>query len=137
MKLKKILKSAIRNRTTVIEAVQKKAAKIAKKTGISPELAEGKVWARRGGEAQAAYESVPAGKPKRAEPKMMKITSAESELDERARKRMKRTGETYAKACSAELMADANLYTEYEKELAAGSTYDVPAPAVQYSDPFV
>ena len=75
-----------------------------------------------------------AEKPRKPQPRTAQITSAEAELDSRARQRMKKTGESYAKACSAELMADPTLYQKYEAELAAGKVYTAPAP-VEFSDP--
>jgi hypothetical protein len=136
MSLKRILKSAVRDRASITEAVIAKAQKVAAKKGISRELAEAKIWKRRGGEAQESYESAPAGKPKRPEQKMMKVTSAEADLDERARKRMKKNaGMSYAKAVTEELMADPDLYNRYEAELRSGSSvYEVPASSAQYLD---
>jgi len=118
-KLEKVLKSATRNRETISAAVIEKAEKIAAREGISREVAEARVWKKRP-DAFAAYEAAAKGEPRKPQPRTAQITSAEAELDSRARQRMKKTGESYAKACSAELMADPTLYQKYEAELAAG-----------------
>ena len=128
MKLKQILKSATRTREAIAAAVVRKAEKVAKREGVSPEIAQAQVW-RDHPEAALAYENAPKGPPKRAERKTFQATHAEAELDSRARRRMKRTpGLSYAKACAEELTADPALYERYEKELAAGATYLVPEP---------
>jgi hypothetical protein len=125
--LKKILKGEVAtSRRGLEEAVLAKAEKIAKRNGISRDEAERQVWAEDG--VTEAYEQLPVGRPQARERPIVKATAAEGVLDERARKRMKRTGCTYAKACSDEVMADPSLYQRYEKEIAAGMTYDVPQP---------
>lgn len=55
-------------------------------------------------------------------------TEAEAVLDDRARKRMKREGCSYPAAVEKELQVDPSLYAQYEKELAAGQTYNTPEP---------
>ena len=126
-KLRKILKGEIAvSRATISAAVVKKAEKIAKKTGISREAAEGEIWSRPG--VQQAYEDTPKPKqPKRAESRIFKATAAEAELDRRARKRMTKEKCTYAKAVESELASDPSLYNQYERELNSGATpYDMP-----------
>jgi hypothetical protein len=129
---KKILKNATRNRETVVSAVIAKAEKIAAKRGISLEAAEAQVWKKRP-DAQASYEAARQAPAKPVE-RVASVTKAEAELDSRARTIMKRDGSTYALACRKVLEDDPGLYKQYEAELAAGSTYSVPAPA-EYFDP--
>lgn len=133
MAFKKIIKSAT-SRDQVVEAVQKRAQRIAKRKGISAEEAEGKVWRKRP-EVQQAYEDAGTGSPKRAQPKMFQVTKAEQELDRRARKRMTKTGESYPAAVASALSEDPGLYDSYEKELAAGATYLVPQPDLLTTQP--
>jgi len=119
-----ILKSAT-TREQVVAAVEAKAAKIAKRDGITIEKAEAEVW-EKNPEAVEAYEQAAKTAPKQ-EPRMTRVTEAEAELDKRARKLVKRNpGMTYAKAVDNCLQEDPALYTRYEKELAAGVTYLVP-----------
>jgi len=130
--LQKVLKSAP-SRDAICEVIKKRAEKRAKKTGVPVEQAEAAEWQKHP-EALQAYTSAPKSEPRKPQPRTAQITSAEAELDSRARQRMKKTGESYAKACSAELMADPTLYQKYEAELAAGKVYTAPAP-VEFSDP--
>jgi hypothetical protein len=126
-KLRKILKGeTVASRSLIEGAVIAKATKIAKRKNISPEAAEAEVWSQPG--VTEAYEAVPKPRqPQRAEPKMFQSTKAEAELDRRARLRMKRDNKyTYAKAVESELAEDPGLYDQYEKELAAGTTYLAP-----------
>jgi hypothetical protein len=103
-KLKEILKSDNPARAQICGAVRRKAAKVAKKKGISIEKAESLVW-RKNPEAMVAYDAAPAPVFKRA-PRFALVTKAETTLDARTRKRMKRTGESYPAALRAELEAD-------------------------------
>jgi hypothetical protein len=127
-KLKTILKSAVSEssaaftRDDLYAAVEKKARKIALKKGCSVELAEGRLW-------ESIYKTSGVMDPPevRREPKMMRVTKAEAELDKRGRKLMKSNpGLGYAQACSKALEQDPALYSAYEKELASGATYLVP-----------
>src|SRR5690348_4899256 len=102
MGLNRVLKSAA-NRDEIVDAVVKKAQKIAKRKGITLEKAEAEIWAQ--GDATAAYERAAPSPPPTSAATLMKNPS--DVLDERARKRMKRNpGMTYAKACDEELMED-------------------------------
>jgi len=130
MGFKQILKSA-KTRAEIVAAVEQKAVKIAKREGISGDAALVKAWGEHP-EAREAYEAAPKPVAKKAEPRMFRATPAEAELDKRARKRMRATGKSYAKAASEELEADPSLYDRYQKELAAGATYECPEP--QYMD---
>ena len=90
------------SREQVIAAVEGQAQRIAKRDGVSVEAATVKAWTL---DAVERYESLPLDVIKRRERKMFKSTRAEAMLDDRARKRMKKTGCGYAKACSEELEA--------------------------------
>ena len=57
---------------------------------------------------------------------MFKATAAEVELDSRARKRMRKTGQSYPQDCNSELEADPSLYDKYLMQAASGTTYDAP-----------
>ena len=127
-KLKTILKSsasqssAAFTRDDLYQAVEKKARKVALKKGCSPELAESRIW-----EEIYAKSTVMDPPELRREPKMMRVTKAEAELDKRGRKLMKSNpGLGYAQACSKALEQDSSLYTKYTQELASGTTYLVP-----------
>jgi len=131
-KFKQVLKSAT-TRDQIVAAVVKKAAKITKRKGIAPDLAEAKTWAKDG--AREAYESAPLPKAPVRERKFFEATPSEAELDRRARKRMKKTGVSYPKACSEELTADPSLYENYQRELAAGNTFSAPEPEYLSTQP--
>jgi len=128
-KLKTILKSSavesspVFTRDDLYQAVEKKARKVALKKNISPELAESRIW-------ESIYKTSSLMDPPelRREPKMMRVTKAEAELDKRGRALMKSNpGLGYAQACSAALQADPALYTKYTKEISTpGATYLVP-----------
>ena len=125
-KVSKKFSAVVKSATTqaeITEAVIQKAGKIARKEGISHELAEAKAWARPG--VLEAYEGARPGAVKSPR-RMAKVTAAEAELDLRARKKMRKTGCTYSKAIADSLEEDPSLYQRYEKEVAAGATYDVP-----------
>jgi hypothetical protein len=133
MGFQQILKSAT-TRDQIVAAVERKATKIAKRDRVSLDAARVKAWTEHP-EAFAAYEAAPLDVVKR-ERKTFEETKAEAELDMRARKRMKRTGSSYAKAVSEELEADPSLYVKYEREMAAGARFVVPEPP-EYSEPAV
>jgi len=129
-KFQKVLKSAT-TRDAIVAAVEQKAQKIAKRDSIGEDAALAKVWQEHP-EAHEAYEAAPKGDLRKREPNMMQATAAEAELDRRARKRMaKDKTMTYAKALSSELDADPGLYTQYQNEAAAGTTFLVPEPNTQ------
>jgi hypothetical protein len=127
MGFKEILKSAISTRDEIVAAVEEKARRIAKRDGISDDAALVKAW-REHPEAQAAYEAAPVAVAKKTARRMFRATAAEAELDKRARKRMRKTGQSYPQAVSSELNEDPGLYDKYQKELAAGATYTMPEP---------
>jgi hypothetical protein len=127
MGLKTILKSATRTREQIADAVERKATKIAKRQRIGMDAARARAW-RDHPEAQLAYEQTQKAAPKRTDKRTFQCTQAEADLDDRARKRMRKTGETYARAVSKELEADPGLYDRYQKELEAGKTYLVIEP---------
>jgi hypothetical protein len=132
MSFSEVLKSA-KNRDEIIAAVETQALKIAKRDGISVNKALAEVWTD---EAYEAYEVAPKGEPQRPIKKMFKATKAEGELDTRARTILKASGMSYPQACSQALEEDPSLYTKYQSEVAAGSTYSVPDPqygAIKYS----
>jgi Skp family chaperone for outer membrane proteins len=131
MEFQQSIKSA-GSRDEICKAVRAEAAEVAVKKGCTLDQAEANIWRNR--DAAEAYESARKSEPKRAEPKMFQATPAEGELDRRARKIMKNRGESYAKSCSIALMEDPGLYSRYERELAAGTTYTVPAPQTQFLD---
>jgi hypothetical protein len=124
------------SRESIATAIRNKAAKIAAKKGISIEKAEARVW-RKHPEAHRAYENAATPVAKAAERRAAMVTEAEGELDSRARKRMKRTGESYAKACQHELEQDPSLYEKYEKESVNGATFAVPEPPEYSGSNFV
>jgi len=126
MGFKTILKAA-KTRDEIVAAVEDKARRIAKRDGISDDAARARAWNEHP-EAQAAYEAALKPVAKKAERRMFKATAAEAELDKRARKRMRKTGQSYPQSVSSELNEDQSLYERYEKELAAGATYMVPEP---------
>jgi hypothetical protein len=124
-KFQKILKSGTATRADIVEAVEKRAVKIAKRENISEALAQAHVWADNP-EMVELYEKTAKGEPKRAEPKMRRAVPADAELDKRARKMMKDSpGMNYATACTKVLEKDPGLYKQYESEMAKGS-YPVP-----------
>ncbi|MGA1998342.1 MAG: hypothetical protein ABSH45_21465, partial [Bryobacteraceae bacterium] len=125
MGFKKVIKSANVTRDQVVAAVERKAKKIAKREGGSLDVAAAKAW-KTFPEAQQAYENAPTGEPKRPQPRMLRQTKAEAELDRRAKLRMKRSGDSYAKCVEKELSADPDLYRLYEAEISSGATFDVP-----------
>jgi hypothetical protein len=127
-----VLKSAVqtKRRDQIATAVSLEATRIAKRDGISVEKAECEVW-KANPKAAEAYESarLPDLKP---EQKTLKLTGAEVELHRRARKLMRKSvGQSYAQCASKALQDDPGLYTRYQKELAAGTTYDVPETEFQ------
>lgn len=122
-----VLKSA-GTRDAVCVAVEKEAEAISKRDGISMERARVRAWTD---EAMEKYERLPLPVVKRAERRMGNFTKAEAELEDRARKRMRKTGCSYAKAVSQELEDDPSLYSDYEKQKAAGETFEAPQP-VEY-----
>jgi hypothetical protein len=126
MSLRKILKSSGEvTREQIEAAVEKKAQKIAKRDGISLPKAMDQVWFGKGAEAAEAYSRM-RSKPK-TEPTMTRLTEAESELDERARKLMKKTpGTSYAKAVSQVLDEHPEIYDAYEKQISEGKTFLAP-----------
>jgi len=133
-KFQKVLKSTT-TREAIVAAVAQRAVKIAKRDGIGDDLALAKAWAEHP-EAQLAYESAPKEAPKKPERRMFAATKAEIELDDRARKLMKKNpGTTYAKAVTQTLESDPGLYSRYESELAQAKTYDVPEPESQRDHP--
>jgi hypothetical protein len=132
-KLTQILKGEVATSRRGIEAaVVAKAESIARKKGISRDQAEREVWAKPG--VTEAYERQPVGQPRKPEQRVVKTTEAEAELDRRARKRMKKSGVSYPKACSEELEADPGLYQRYEREVASGAVYNAPEPP-EYKQP--
>lgn len=124
MKFEAILKSC-RSRSEVVAAVEGQAERIAKREGVGITAATILAW---DAEAIRAYENCPKPVVKRSVgPRMFKATAAELELHSRAKKRMRKTGESYPHAVSSELQADPSLYDSYEKEIRAGSTtYETP-----------
>ena len=126
MKFEQVLKSA-KTRDEIVAAVEEKARRIAKRDGIGDDASLVRAWQEHP-EAQAAYEAAPLPVAKKAERRMIKTTVAEAELDKRARKRMRKTGQSYPQAVSSELNEDPGLYDKYQKELAAGATITVPEP---------
>jgi hypothetical protein len=133
MEFKTILKAA-KTRDEIVAAVEDKARKIAKRDGISDDIARAKAWTEHP-EAQQAYEAAPKPVAKKAERRMFKATAAEAELDKRARKRMRKSGQSYPQAVSSELNEDPGLYERYQKELAAGAAYMVPEPQFLSTQP--
>lgn len=131
-KFQKVLKSAT-TRDQIVAAVEQKAQKIAKRDNIGEDLAMAKAWAEHP-EAHEAYEAAPKGELPKRQPKMFQATVAETELDRRARQRVRKTGVSYPKACSYELQEDPSLYERYEKELAAGATFLVPESGPSQAD---
>ena len=133
MGFKEILKSA-KTRDEIVAAVEEKARRIAKRDGIGDDASLVRAWQEHP-EAQAAYEAAPLPVAKKAERRMIKTTVAEAELDKRARKRMRKTGQSYPQAVSSELNEDPGLYDKYQKELAAGATITVPEPQYLNTQP--
>ena len=125
-----VLKSA-ETRDQVCHAVERAAEAIQKRDGISLERARIRAWSD---EAMEKYERLPLPALLKRERQMGNFTRAEALLEERARKRMRKTGCSYAKAIGAELEDDPSLYEDYEKEKATGDTFMAPQP-VEYSAP--
>lgn len=125
-----VLKSA-ETRDQVCVAVERAAEAIQKRDGISLERARVRAWTD---EAMEKYERLPLPAVLKRERPMGNFTRAEARLEERARKRMRKTGCSYAKAISSELEEDPSLYESYEKEKATGDTFMAPQP-VEYSAP--
>jgi len=136
--LMEILKGdAACTRVSISAAVDDEAARLVRKRGMSSTEAVNKVWWTPGPNGRTpaeVYDSMPEPIQRQPVRKMIKVTAAEAELDRRARKRMRKTGCDYATAHGQELLADPGLYRQYEKESAAGQTYEVPQP-VEYLDP--
>jgi hypothetical protein len=105
------------------QAVQKRARKIALKKNCSVELAEGRIW-------EEIYKTSAVMDPPelRRQPKMMRATKSEAELDRRARSLQKaNAGLSYAEAASKALEQDPSLYTKYTEEISTpGAQYLVP-----------
>jgi hypothetical protein len=127
MGLKKIMKSANVTREQICTALREKAVKIARRDGISIDLAEAKVW-RKNPEALELYERVARPNPPKRERRFANQTHAEAVIDNLARKRMKRTGESYANAVRSTLDNDPSLYDSYQKEMEQVATYLLPEP---------
>ncbi len=119
-----VLKSA-ETRDQVCAAVERAAEAIQKRDGISLERARVCAWTN---EAMEKYERLPLPAVLKRERPMGNFTRAEARLEERARKRMRKTGCSYAKAISSELEDDPSLYEDYEKEMASGATFVAPVP---------
>ena len=99
MKFTDILKSA-KTRAEVVSAVEGRAVQIAKLEGISHDAAVVLAWSDP--LAVRAYENAPKPIVKRSVgPRMFKATAAELELHSRAKKRQKRTGQTYPQAVNS------------------------------------
>jgi hypothetical protein len=138
MSLKKVLVNKSATAEDLYKAVEAKAKKIALKKNCNPQLVEGRLWEKiykaTGTVDAPRIAKAAAGAPVlRRQPKMARITSAEAELDKRARKLMTSTGLSYAKCVEKTLMADPSLYDAYESELAAGKTYPVPEASQDFS----
>ena len=125
-----VLKAA-ETRDQVCVAVERAAEAIQKRDGISLERARVRAWTD---EAMEKYERLPLPAILKRERPMGNFTRAEARLEERARKRMRKTGCSYAKAISSELEDDPSLYEDYEKEMASGATFVAPVPP-EYSAP--
>lgn len=131
-KFKKILKSGNVTRDEICEHVRKRTLKIAKQRGVEPTSA---ILEEAWTPFYALHESTPVAVQK-AEVKTVRITKAECELDDRARKLMKKTpGLGYGKAVQTALEADPSLYSAYESELQSGAQYSVPAELAQPDHP--
>lgn len=139
-KLKAVLKAGdTLSRAAIVACVERQAVKVAKKYNVSVEHAASSLW-ELNPEAQLAYEK--AGLPiYKASTPFFRATKAECELDDRARKLMKRSpGLSYAKACTSILESDPGLYRKYETEVANGELYDVPdrlSTNTSYPDPLI
>ena len=97
-KLDTVLKSANPSRDQIAEAIREKAIKRARKLGCSIEKAESDLWHMRR-DAEARYDGAgPERQPHAAQDRVIQVTEAESELDEKARKLQKKLGCSYAKA---------------------------------------
>lgn len=114
-----VLKAAP-NRSEIEDAVMAKAARIAKRQGISIVEAEQKAWARNGGLALRCYEAAPVGEPKQAVRKFNQATTAEVELHGLALEIQKAEHCTYPQALTQALYDNPQLYAEYEAEKSAG-----------------
>src|ERR1035441_4306474 len=124
-KYKQVLKSAD-SRDEIYAAVAKKASKNAVKKGTTRELEESRLWNEIYTKTARSLDSLEDPGVKR-QPKTMHITPSEAELDKRARKLQKaQPGMSYAQCASKALQDDPSLYTQYNNEMAAGTTYAVP-----------
>jgi hypothetical protein len=131
MKLKQILKSATVTRQQIVEAVRAKAVKISKRDGCSYDQAEARVW-ERNPEVYRRYERAARPALAKVEKRFAQQTQAEATIDDLSRRRIRKTGESYAQAMTATLEQDPSLYESFQKEHAAGETYDLPVPS-EYS----
>jgi hypothetical protein len=126
-KLANILKSANITRDQIVEAVESKAQKIAKREGVSLPTAISLAWEKHP-EAALAYDRCAKSEPRKPERPAFRCTPAEARLDDLARKIMKRQpGLGYIAACAKALTPE--LYDSYQRELAGGVLYDVPTPS--------
>jgi len=102
------------------------AVEIAKEDRIPVEAAEVRIWNKGGDRLREIYELAKVGAPKRADRGTMKVTRAEAQLDDLARKYMKVNGCTFPEAMGATMQARPDLYAEYEAQKASGQMFEVP-----------
>lgn len=114
MGLKTIPESATVSRDQPCQAVRAKAVKISKRDGISIDQAEAKFMNKP--EGREKYENAARPDPPKREGRFTNQTHAEALIDNLARKRMKRTRQSYTSAIRDTLDADPSLYDSYEKE---------------------